>query len=83
MREEGRRTRRDYQIESHTQDMARARERMEQYVDETEAFMRESQLPEARLGLAEVAHVPSRLRSVSAQLLEAERVRDELRSNPE
>jgi len=82
-REEGRRRRRDYEIESYTQDMARARERMEQYIDQTDAFMRESRMAETRLGLAEVAHVPSRLRIVSAELLEAESVRDELKSNPE
>ena len=83
LREERRRRRRDYEIESHTQDMARARERMEQYVDETETFMRESNLSAARLELAEVAHVPSRLRSVASQLRSAEWVRDELNRNPQ
>ncbi|MDX9981506.1 MAG: hypothetical protein RBU25_15900, partial [Lentisphaeria bacterium] len=83
MREEQRRRRTDYEIESYTQDMARARQKMEQYVQDTEAFMRESQLAAARLELEEVRYVPTRLRLVSSRLLEAERVRDELARNPQ
>jgi capsular exopolysaccharide synthesis family protein len=83
MRDERRRKRRDYEIEAHTQDMARARERMEQYVEETAAFMRESRLAQARLELEEVRYVPARLRTVSSRLLESEQVRDTLESNPQ
>lgn len=83
MREEQRRRRTDYEIESYTQDMARARQKMEQYVEETEAFMRESQLATARLELEEVRYVPTRLRLVGTRLIEAERVRDELARNPQ
>jgi capsular exopolysaccharide synthesis family protein len=83
MRDERRRKRRDYEIEAHTQDMARARERMEQYVEETNAFMRESRLAQARLELEEVRYVPARLRTVSSQLVESEQVRDALQSNPQ
>ncbi len=83
MREEQRRKRTDYEIEAYTEDMARAREKMEQYVEETDAFMRESQLSSAKLELEELRYVPARLRVVSTDLQESERVRDELKRNPQ
>jgi capsular exopolysaccharide synthesis family protein len=83
MREEERQRQTDYEIEAYTQDMARVRQKMEQYVEETEAFMRESQLAAAQLELEEVRYVPTRLRVVSSRLLDAERVRDELARNPQ
>lgn len=83
MREEQRRRRTDYEIETYTQDMARVRQRMEQYVAETEAFMRESRLAAAKMELEEVSYVPMRLRVVSSRLLDAEQVRGELERNPQ
>lgn len=83
LREERRRRRTDYEIETYTQDMARAREKMEQYVVETDAFMRQSQLNTARLELEEVRYVPTRLQVVVSQLQATERVQDELKRNPQ